>query len=175
MVRQYSMIASLDVQYTDTAAFAAAVVFDDWQAASARSTYIASECSPEPYEPGCFYLRELVPLLTVIDKIIEPVETFVIDGYCHLSDSRDPGLGAHLLERLGKSKTVIGVAKNRFRDTTHAVELLRGKSQRPLFITSIGIGYEDAAKHIASMNGAFRVPALLKMVDQLARQFAAQG
>jgi deoxyribonuclease V len=65
--------------------------------------------------------------------------------------------------------TIIGVAKNRYRDSAHAFELLRGESKRPLFITAIGIDYEGAALHVASMAGDSRIPTLLHAVDRLSR------
>jgi len=93
----------------------------------------------------------------------------VIDAYCHLSEAREPGLGAYLHETLPENSIVIGVAKNRFRDTNHAIEVRRGGSDRPLFVSSIGVDYATAAEHIHSMSGPHRMPKLLKAVDRLCR------
>ena len=51
----------------------------------------------------------------------------------------------------------------------HAYELLRGTSQRPLFVTAIGIDYGQAARWIGRMHGDNRLPTILKQVDRLAR------
>ena len=163
------MIVCLDVQYLDDAAQAAAIVFDDWQSDTSVSQHTALVSQPAEYESGKFYLRELQPLLTVLEEIKSPLDAYVVDGYCYLSADRSPGLGAYLAEALDGETTVIGVAKNRYRDTRHAVELLRGGSSRPLFVTSIGIQYAAAAQHIKEMAGDHRLPTLLKAVDRLAR------
>lgn len=163
------MIACLDVHYVGDKAIAAALVFSEWTATSWISEYKAIVPAPGEYEPGRFYLRELQPLLEVIQQIAQPIDTYVIDGYCHLSSELSPGLGVFLWESLQQSAVIVGVAKNRYRGTKHAVELLRAESKRPLFVTAVGIDYQRAAQYIASMAGEFRIPTLLKAVDRLAR------
>jgi len=96
----------------------------------------------------------------------------VIDGYVWLAPGR-PGLGAHLYEALGRSTAVIGVAKTRFASATGAVSILRGGSQSPLYITAIGMDLTEAAAAVTGMHGAYRMPTLVKRVDQLARTSAA--
>jgi deoxyribonuclease V len=123
----------------------------------------------EDYQPGQFYLRELSPLLAVIERIAEPVDTLIIDAYCYLSADYTPGLGAFLYSAIGRAASVIGVAKNRYKTTTHAEEVFRGGSSHALFVTSVGFSRKEAAAKIASMAGPYRIPALLKAVDQLAR------
>jgi deoxyribonuclease V len=164
------MMACLDVHYFQDKAQAAAIVFQDWKSPLSISEYTATIINPARYEQGRFFLRELNPLLTVIDNIIETIDCFVIDGYCCLSSDRAPGLGAYLKKSLVDKETIVGVAKNRYRETKHAVELIRGKSTRPLFITSIGIECALAAQNVASMAGEYRIPSLLKAVDQLSRK-----
>jgi len=163
------MIACLDVHYFRNTANAAAIVFRDWKSCSSISEYTATVSQSEEYEPGRFYLRELQPLLAVVKRVVQPIDTYVIDGYCHLSSDLAPGLGAYLKESLGPKASIVGVAKNRYRNTTHAVELLRARSTRPLFVTAIGADYKLAAQHVASMAGEFRIPTLLKAVDRLSR------
>ena len=168
------MMACLDVHYFEDKAQAAAIVFQDWKSSLSISEYTATTINPAKYEPGRFFLRELHPLLTVIDNIVETIDCFVIDGYCYLSPDLTPGLGASLSESLVNNETIVGVAKNRFRDSKHAVELIRGKSTRPLFVTSIGIESAIAAQYVASMTGKYRIPSLLKAVDQLSRKHKEQ-
>lgn len=163
------MHAALDVHYSADAARAACLGFSAWTDAVPSFSHAISLPGAGDYEPGQFYRRELDPLLAVLKEADRSFETIVIDAYCHLDHEGSPGLGAHLAEALPEFVSIIGVAKNRFRDTTHAHELLRGESQRPLFVTSIGIPLLDAAATIATMHGEHRHPTLLKAVDQLAR------
>lgn len=163
------MIACFDVHYFRDTANAATILFQDWESPASISEYTATVPQSAEYEPGRFYLRELQPLLAVIRKIVEPVDTYVIDGYCHLSSDQAPGLGAYLKESLDHDVSIVGVAKNRYRNTNHAAELLRAQSSRPLFITAIGSDYEVAARQVASMAGEYRIPTLLKAVDRLSR------
>lgn len=164
------MIACFDVYYDKNCAYAAAIVFSDWSDTSPADQYELENQDVGEYNPGNFYQRELKPLLEIIKLIKQPIKYYVIDAYCHLSDSLKPGLGHYLFENLPQESVVIGVAKNRFGDTTHAIELCRGTSKRPLFITSIGIDYKTAANYIESMAGEHRFPLLLKSVDCLSRR-----
>ena len=163
------MIAALDVHYSATKSNAAAVVFGDWRSDSQIEQFTAIDAPAAEYQPGEFYMRELAPLLKVIAQIKYKVDTYVIDGYCHLSSEHAPGLGAYLNDALGCSATIVGVAKNRYRQSHHAAEVFRASSKRALFVTAIGIDYNLAAQHIASMAGRFRIPDILKAVDRLSR------
>nr|BFF18546.1 hypothetical protein GCM10025730_20670 [Promicromonospora thailandica] len=64
---------------------------------------------------------------------------------------------------------MLGVAKTRFRAATHATEVLRGRSARPLYVTATGMAPADAAELVRSMAGAGRLPDALRRVDRLAR------
>jgi deoxyribonuclease V len=79
-----------------------------------------------------------------------------------------PGLGHYLYYELGEIYPVIGVAKNPFKGSVSAVQIYRGKSQKPLFITFIGIPKLRAAAFIKRMAGNNRLPDMIKQVDQLA-------
>jgi len=65
---------------------------------------------------------------------------------------------------------VIGVAKTAFADNDVALPLLRGDSQKPLYVTSVGIDGAEARQAVARMHGEHRVPTLLRWVDQACRQ-----
>ena len=164
-----TLIACLDVHYREQTACAAAIVFDEWSAATSVAQYAMVVTGSGAYEPGRFYLRELAPLLAVIERIEEPVRLFIIDAYCYLSEDGAPGLGSYLYAALRERAAVVGVAKRRFGDTNHAEELYRGGSARALFVTSLGLPQQDAAAEVASMAGRFRIPTLLAAVDRLAR------
>ena len=162
--------ACLDVHYCANKACAAAVIFSDWADSTPLNQYTAILQVWEAYKPGSFYLRELKPLMAVIERIKEHVHIYLIDAYCYLSSHNEPGLGAYLYEAIKGRSAVIGVAKNIFRHSNHAIEVFRGNSKRPLYVTSIGLSKEEAASRISIMAGKFRMPTLIRMTDQLAHK-----
>ena len=93
-----------------------------------------------------------------------------MDGYVYLDDTGTFGLGGYLYNALGGRIPVIGVAKTNFaRIETAKRALLRGDSQKPLFITAIGVDVDEATARIGSMDGPYRMPTLLKYVDTLTK------
>jgi deoxyribonuclease V len=163
------MIVCVDVDYRDEQAVAACVVFDDWPAAQGVAEVVERISPVAPYEPGQFYRRELPCLLAVLAKVREPLTTIVVDGYVWLRDEQSPGLGGHLFAALQRRIPIIGVAKTQFHSAGAAQPVLRGNSQRPLFVSAAGIDRDTACRHIRGMHGSFRIPTLLKRVDQLCR------
>ncbi|WP_425614778.1 endonuclease V [Anatilimnocola sp. NA78] len=163
------MIAALDVQYDDrqATAQAAAVVFEEWDATHAWAEYAVPCEQVAPYVPGQFFQRELPCLLAVLAAIRERVSTIVIDGYVMLG--QHPGLGRHLWDALQQQTPVIGVAKTHYQ-SAQAVQVLRGRSESPLYITAAGVEANRAANWIKNMAGDYRLPSLLKQVDLLARR-----
>jgi deoxyribonuclease V len=163
------MIAAADVAYRSCVAAVACVLFKHWMddAAAAETTCEVSDVAP--YEAGQFFRRELPCLLAVLRKLEQLPGIIVIDGYVWLADESKPGLGGHLYAALERQVAVIGVAKTRFRRAGAAVEITRGASGTPLYITAAGIPLEQAASNIKSMHGSFRIPTLLRRVDQLCR------
>lgn len=162
------LIASIDADYRSQEAITAVVGIREWaDETPALERVFRSPHAPEPYVPGAFYLREMPGILAALAAISD-VGVAVIDGYVWLAADR-PGLGARLHEALGGAIPIVGVAKTRFKDNDRAIELRRGDSQRPLYITSAGIDVNEAAAHVARMHGPYRVPTILKRVDRLAR------
>lgn len=171
----FKMIACIDVYYSNDEAYAAAIVLEHWDDSDVVEEYSLKLLGVGDYQPGKFYERELKPVVEIVKLIEHPIKCYVIDAYCHLSDHGEPGLGAHLFPLVPAGATVIGVAKNRFRDSRHAVEVCRGGSNRPLYVTAIGMEYAAAAKLIVSMAGKHRMPAMLKYVDSLSRKCKASS
>jgi deoxyribonuclease V len=193
---------AVDVHYDDRSnrASAAGVVFVEWTSSEPEEELTRIHDSPAPYEPGLFYRRELPCLMPLIAtaRAAHPIRTIVIDGYVDLGpdpsgpvparpDDRTslvfgslraplakPGLGRHLHDALGPEVSIVGVAKTRFAGAP-AVEVLRGRSERPLFITAAGIDPSAAAAGVSSMHGDHRLPALLARVDRLARSGLSPG
>jgi deoxyribonuclease V len=162
------MIAFTDVHYTDNSALAACVVASDWGDEKPFTSVTARVSPIAEYEPGAFYKRELPCLLAVLEQAPKCTHV-VIDGYVWLDNAQTPGLGAHLHEALGRKTPVIGIAKTAFRGSEMALRLARPGTEKPLFVTSIGITPEQALQHLQRLHGPYRIPTMLKLVDQLSR------
>jgi deoxyribonuclease V len=165
-----SAIACLDVAYGDTAAAVAGALIQSWDAEGPSQVLVRRFDSPAAsYEPGAFYKRELPLLLSIISEFDQPIEVIVIDGYVWLDANSLPGLGGHLFASLGQRIPIIGIAKTRYRNDTWSIPVLRGASQRPLFVTSAGIQVKEAAECVRRMHGEHRIPTILTLVDGAAR------
>lgn len=169
-------IACLDAAYDRTAAAVAGALIRSWDARDASQMLVRRfDRPPGRYEPGAFYKRELPLLLSVISDFDEPIEIIVIDGYVWLDANGLPGLlGGHLFSSLRRRIPVVGIAKTRYRNDTWSISVLRGQSQRPLFITSAGIEATEAAECVRRMHGDYRIPMILNNVDRAARERLAQ-
>jgi deoxyribonuclease V len=161
------LIVCVDVDYRGSTAVAGGLWFRGWSAGAAELEEVALCHDIAEYQPGEFYRREMPCLLKVLAQGPQP-SVVVVDGYVSLGDGR-PGLGAHLFEALGEKTPVVGVAKTRFHSATEAVPVCRGTSRAPLYVTAAGIEASVAADWIAGMHGPYRVPTVLKRVDQLVR------
>ncbi len=168
--REPAPLVIVDVDYRPTIAVAAAIVASTWNAAIPTETRVARISDVKPYRPGAFFERELPCILQVLSLIQSPYEVVVIDGYVDLDDSGRPGLGGHLHAQLPERIAVVGIAKTSFHGSSFATPILRGTSQKPLFITARGIKAEFAASLVRAMHGPHRLPTLVKDVDTLARR-----
>ena len=162
------LLACLDVSYVDSDATAACVLFDGWQAKASTQELVRHFTGVAAYESGSFFRRELPCLVGILSQLPHRPEAVVIDGYVWLGTGERPGLGAHLFDALGGTIPVIGVAKSAFHGAP-AVEVLRGQSKAPLYITAAGVSVDQAAEHIREMSGPHRIPDMLKLVDRLCR------
>lgn len=168
-----ALLACLDVAYEGDRAHAACVLFDGWRAEHPARVITRWTDNVAAYEPGAFYKRELPVLLAVLAEAKTDCAAIVVDGYVWLDAQFRPGLGAHLYEALSKQVPIIGAAKTLFRGDDWSVRVLRGKSQRPLFVTAAGMDPADAGDNIMAMHGDGRIPTLLRLVDRLARSEVA--
>lgn len=160
------LIAALDVDYRDNIAVAAGVWFRGWSADSSVDEVVDVIRDVAEYEPGQFFRHELPCLYQVLLRAPMP-QVVIVDGYVWLGEGR-PGLGAHLHKCLDRGSVVIGVAKTKFASAS-AIPVCRGASRSPLYVTAVGMDVEEAARCVAGMHGEFRLPTMLKRVDQLAR------
>lgn len=164
------MMLSVDVHYQANSAHVAGVLFDSWLASRPRAIFCSELRTVHAYIPGEFYKRELPCILRLIrDHGLSP-GTIIIDGYVYLDGMSTPGLGKHLYDALNGAATVVGVAKTRLSGIGSGHNILRGSSNRPLYITSVGMGLARAKTHILSMHGSHRIPTLLKNADRACRQ-----
>ena len=96
----------------------------------------------------------------------------MIDGFVYLDDEGGYGLGGHLYERLERRAQIVGVAKSPFKGSCKFVrEIYRGGSKRPLFVSAIGMDVDEAARLVKGMGGEFRMPGLLKILDDEAKSY----
>jgi deoxyribonuclease V len=158
----------VDVQYLDDGGARAALVIAEDAAFTAlieERTVLVEQVAE--YRPGKFYEREL-PALEQVLSDVAPLDLLIVDGYVDLDPDGRPGLGAHVADA-GLAPVVLGVAKTRFRAATHAAEVLRGQSTKPLYVTASGMTLDAAANLVRAMAGDARLPDALRRVDRLAR------
>jgi deoxyribonuclease V len=166
------MILAFDVQYTDNQAKAVAITFQNWNDAAATETIVKHIEGVAEYEPGAFYKRELPCIMAILDEMdLSKIDLIIVDSYVYLDDAgKQLGLGGHLYQVLGEKWPVIGVAKTKFiQNNENSVALLRGESQKPLYITAIGFDMHEAAALVKTMHGDFRFPTLLKYLDDVTK------
>lgn len=164
------MILAVDVQYRETSATVAGVLFADWGDAQAIASHTLVCEDIAEYVPGEFYRRELPCILRLLDTLAAvTIDCIAIDGYVWLGAEQRPGLGAHLRDALHERVPVVGIAKTYYAGTPAAAEVRRGGSDRPLYVSAAGMALDEARAAVARMSGGHRIPDLLKQVDRLAR------
>lgn len=165
------MIGIIDVYYKNNWANAALIGFDNWE--NEQVLLRKNKLTPiqNNYIPGEFYKKELPPIISLLDDFeLSIFDLFIIDGYVYLDDQMKAGMGHYLWNALDNHFPIIGVAKNKFETIEKLSKpIFRGKSQKPLFVTSADIELQLAATLIKEMGGPYRIPNLLKEVDQLSR------
>lgn len=160
------MLAAVDVHYKSDCAKVVGVLFN-WQEENPLELFEETMNGVAEYVPGEFYKRELPCILKLLRKIdLEELEAIIVDGYVYLDDNKTYGLGAHLWQAIDEKIPVIGVAKTRFHNNSKNVcEVLRGRSYKPLFVSAIGMNFQDAANNVKQMAGNNRIPDILKKLD----------
>ena len=166
------MIVAVDVYYIETKAKAVSIEFENWDDEVPGKINILELEGFAEYITGEFYKRELPCIIKVLEMSdLGQTEAIIVDGYVVLNNNGKPGLGGYLYEALNNQVPIIGVAKKSFFSNKKFVkEVLRGSSKNPLYISSIGLALEDAATFIRKMKGKYRIPTLLKILDQKTRE-----
>jgi deoxyribonuclease V len=166
------MILTIDVHYKAAYAKTVLLFFENWY--SEQPTEIVSHSTEDvmDYEPGAFYKRELPCILNALSQAnLENLEAIIVDGHVFVDNDGKLGLGGHLFEALQKKYPIIGVAKTKFQSNQETVvEILRGESKNPLYVSAMGLDKEVAAQNVQKMFGEFRLPYLLKLMDQITKE-----
>jgi deoxyribonuclease V len=164
------VILAVDVDYRVDTAIVAGIIFSNWRDESPDRVVHSKMASVEDYEPGQFYKREMPCIIQLLTDYKLTPDFIVIDGFVALGQESKPGLGMHLHDALDRKIPVIGVAKSSFKNSRFETEVLRGSSQKPLYVTAVGVACETAKNYIRSMHGKHRIPTLLKLVDRECRK-----
>lgn len=163
----------LDVFYNDigeeSIAKVSGIRFQGIEQTEILSEHIVTVENVAPYESGQFYKREMPCLLAMLDKIDDPYDVIIIDGYVFLDGVSKPGLGKYLYDSLVVKKPIIGIAKNHFQDVSEDYAVWRGISKHPLYVTSVGMEVDEAKHLVANLAGKHRMPTMVTAVDQLGR------
>ena len=177
------MILALDSYYKDNICNTSLVVFKSIKDDVPYYTdTIYTEVTSE-YIPGQFYKRELPGIIKILEKlqnerpdIWEQLFIIITDSFVTLKtiDNEWDGLGAYLkkyLNSIGNTKIdVYGVAKSNFGLCDFiSTKVFRGKSKTPLYVQTTSKAAGDFI--IKHMHGEYRIPTMLKLVDQLSRIF----
>lgn len=151
------------------------MVISGWGAAKPAAEHVRTIDKIAAYVPGRFFERELPCVLAVLELVEQALTFIVIDGYVVLDGAGTLGMGGFLYLALAERIPIIGVAKNPFREregsdlNRAAIEVYRGSSKRPLFVTALGVDPAAAANDVQRMHGEYRLPTALKRVDRLCR------
>lgn len=165
------MIYAFDTYYYDDYANTICLSFEGWNSEQESGTFSEKTPVTSDYESGAFYKRELPCILSLLDQIsLQQGDLIIIDGYVTLDENGKNGLGGYLYEALDQKFPVIGIAKNGFNSNDpDRRTVYRGESKTPLFLTAKGIDVDTVLPEVEQMQGNFRIPTLLKKLDQLTR------
>lgn len=162
----------IDVSYQDNNAKVVGGFFENWNDEKFIKVSQKIVNNIKEYISGEFYKRELPCILEFLnDYDINEIELIIIDGFVFLNDDNKQGLGGYLFESLDKRIPVIGVAKTSFHNNNkNVIDVLRGNSKKPLYISSIGIELLKASDLIKNMFGNNRMPNIIKQIDTQTRE-----
>lgn len=165
------MIYAFDTYYYENYAYTVCLAFKDWEDDMETAAYSEKTPITSDYESGAFYKRELPCILSLLSKIdLKNGDILLVDGYVTLDNEGKIGLGGYLYEKLEEKYPVVGIAKNEFSaPDSQRRTIYRGESKTPLFLTSKGVDVDFLKNKIKKMHGLYRIPTLLKKLDQLTR------
>jgi len=165
------MILAIDVYYLEHGAKAVGLLFE-WEDTTPRQTIIEFVADVAEYVPGEFSKRELPCIDALLHKIgVDFLDIIIVDGHIYVDNNGTYGLGGKTFELLGGRLPVIGVAKTGFHTNKETViEVFRGESKNPLYVSAIGMDNALAAAKIQAMRGSYRIPDILKKLDMVTKK-----
>lgn len=165
------MILAIDVYYLEKGAKAVGALFE-WDDTAPRQIIIEFIDEAAEYVPGEFYKRELPCIEALINKIgLDFIDVIIIDGHIYTDNNGTYGLGGKTFELINNRLPVIGVAKRPFYANKETViEVYRGGSKNPLYVSAIGMDTAQAAEKIKTMHGGYRIPDILKKLDSVTKE-----
>lgn len=181
------MIVAFDTYYYNGYSYTVGGVFENWTDKKV-SYYVTSkrECIDAEYVSGELYKRELPCIMQCIKMLnLDNIDTIIVDGFVWLTtDGTDTtlALGMRLFNALKEEYkrediTIVGIAKTSFHwDIPGSVEIKRGESKTPLYITCSN--KEETIKYallVQEMYGEYRLPYIIKAVDTKTRDINDVG
>ncbi|MBB6369818.1 endonuclease V [Chryseobacterium shigense] len=165
------MIYAFDTYYYEDHANTVCIAFEGWTSEKEADIFTEKTEISSAYESGAFYKRELPCILSLLKKIeLKEGDIIIVDGYVTLDNDGKIGLGGYLYEALEQKYPVIGIAKNGFASPdSQRRNVLRGDSKTPLYLTAKGADVDEILPEVEKMHGNYRIPSLLKKLDQLSR------
>lgn len=181
------MIVAFDTYYYNGYSYTVGGVFKFWGDKEV-AYYVTSRRNgiDADYKPGELYKREMPCIMQCLSMLnLDHIDTIIIDGFVWLSEdgkTLTKALGARLQDEIFNKyqtkKTIVGIAKNKYHvDIPDCVEVERGlESKKPLFITCSETCFtEHYAAHIKGMYGDYRIPNIIKAVDNRTREFGEEN
>lgn len=168
----FVMVVIIDADYNEETRMGhvAGVVADNILAEKEECILTAIVHDIEDYIPGQFYRRELQSVEAIIKQMnLSEIDLIVVDGYAD-SGTEEHALGTFVFDKY--HIPVIGIGKNKYeRCILDNLEVYRGESQKPLFVTSKGMDNEKAKELVKNMSGKYRFPYFVKFADNRARDW----
>lgn len=185
--RPVSTVAAADADYTETLAFAAAVLYDYRSLKAPAERRTAVEPADFPYVPGFLSFREAPAVLSALDGLSRPPDVLLVDGQ-GIAHPRRFGIACHI--GVLSSIPTIGCAKTHFVGTFREPGLQKGDWSpleldgqvvgavvrtctrvKPLFVSPGHlVTLNDAIEVVLHCSTAYREPEPLRVADQLAKQ-----
>lgn len=161
------MVLAVDVHYKQGYAKAVGVLFS-WEDSIPQKIITENIYQAEDYHPGQFYKRELPCIAALLKKVdLSIIKVILVDGHIYVDNNQNFGLGGHLWLFLEKRIPIVGIAKKPlFQNIKTVTKIFRGKSKKPLYVSSIGITESIVIDEINKMKGEYRIPTILKLLDK---------
>ncbi|WQJ53336.1 MAG: hypothetical protein [Wendovervirus sonii] len=167
----------LDICYNDESntAHVAGVLFEQWTDKTPAMHISCDTDIQSEYISGQFYRRELPCIQALLETLdMNEIDTIIVDGFYSLGENH-PGLGQHLYEDYLVPKgfgniEVVGISKSyMFNCENFSFIVNRPSSKHPLYVNGSNPN-TDYGLLVSSMHGRYRLPTLVKMVDQYSRE-----